>query len=46
MRFTFISTAFALLLAGVSALDKPLDIEIQNAEACTTKTKRGAQDSN
>ncbi|KAK5130768.1 hypothetical protein LTR08_001658 [Meristemomyces frigidus] len=41
MRFTNITAAIALLLAGVSALDKPLDIEVQHPVECSRKTKRG-----
>ena len=41
MRFSSVTTAFALLLAGVSALDKPLDIQVTHAVDCSRKTKTG-----
>jgi len=41
MRLTTITTAFALLLAGTSALEKPLDIQVEHAVDCTRKTKKG-----
>jgi len=41
MRFATISTALALLAAGVSALDKPLNIEVQHSAECERKTTRG-----
>ena len=36
-----ITAAFALFLASVSALDKPLDIEVTSPAECDRKTKRG-----
>ena len=41
MRFANITAAFALFLAGVSALEKPLDIKVEHAVECSRKTKRG-----
>ena len=41
MRFSNITAAFALFLAGVSALEKPLDIKVEHAVECSRKTKRG-----
>ncbi|TKA23275.1 FK506-binding protein 2 [Salinomyces thailandicus] len=41
MRFSAFTTAFALLVAGASALDKPLDIQTEHSVECTRKTKRG-----
>lgn len=41
MRFASITAAFALLLAGVSALEKPLDIEVTHPVECSRKTKKG-----
>ncbi|KAI7370841.1 FK506-binding protein [Hortaea werneckii] len=41
MRFTSITAALSLLLAGVSALDTPLDIQVEHAVECSRKTKRG-----
>ncbi|KAK4547199.1 hypothetical protein LTR36_001420 [Oleoguttula mirabilis] len=41
MRFASITAAFALLLAGASALEKPLDIEVTHPVECSRKTKRG-----
>ncbi|KAF2771023.1 FK506-binding protein 2 precursor [Teratosphaeria nubilosa] len=41
MRFTSITAALALLWAGASALEKPLDIQVEKAVECSRKTKRG-----
>ncbi|KXT03877.1 hypothetical protein AC578_8914 [Pseudocercospora eumusae] len=43
MKFTTVATALGLLFAGVSALDKPLDIDITEAKTCAEdeKTKKG-----
>lgn len=43
MKFTTVATALGLLFAGVSALDKPLDIDITEAKTCgdDEKTKKG-----
>ncbi len=41
MKFTSITAALTLLLAGASALEKPLDIEVQHSTECSRKTKRG-----
>lgn len=41
MRFSSITAAFALLVASASALEKPLDIEVQKAVECSRKTKEG-----
>ncbi|KAK5126591.1 Peptidyl-prolyl cis-trans isomerase fpr2 [Meristemomyces frigidus] len=41
MRFASITAAVALLLAGASALEKPLDIEVTHPVECSRKTKRG-----
>merc|ERR1712070_161627 len=41
MRLTSITAALSLLLAGVSALDTPLDIQVEHAVECSRKTKRG-----
>lgn len=41
MRLTSIVSALALMFASVSALDKPLDIQVDKAVECTRKTKSG-----
>ena len=41
MRFTSITAALALLAASVSALEKPLDIEVVHSTECTRKSARG-----
>ncbi|KXL50855.1 hypothetical protein M433DRAFT_7785 [Acidomyces richmondensis BFW] len=41
MRLTIFTTAFALLLAGTWALEKPLDIQVEHAVDCSRKTKKG-----
>lgn len=41
MRFSSITAALALLFAGASALDKPLDTEVLKAVECSRKTKAG-----
>ncbi|KAK5729154.1 Peptidyl-prolyl cis-trans isomerase fpr2 [Elasticomyces elasticus] len=41
MRFSSVSAAITLLLAGASALDKPLDIQIESSTDCSRKTTRG-----
>ncbi|EME89092.1 uncharacterized protein MYCFIDRAFT_86210 [Pseudocercospora fijiensis CIRAD86] len=43
MKFTTVATALGLLFAGVSALDKPLNIDITEAKTCAEdeKTKKG-----
>ena len=43
MKFTTVATALGLLFAGVSALEKPLDIDITEAKTCgeDEKTKKG-----
>ncbi|KAK3674952.1 Peptidyl-prolyl cis-trans isomerase fpr2 [Recurvomyces mirabilis] len=41
MRFSSITAALALLLAGASALDKPLNIEVTHKVECERQTKRG-----
>lgn len=41
MRFSSITAALALFFAGASALDKPLNIEVQKAVECSRKTKSG-----
>lgn len=43
MRLTSITAALSLLLAGVSALDTPLDIQVEHAVECSRKTKRGME---
>lgn len=41
MKFTNLATALSVMLVGVSALDKPLDIEYTKTSECTVKTKPG-----
>lgn len=41
MRFTGITAAIALLATAVSALDKPLDIQVDKAVECSRKTIAG-----
>jgi FK506-binding protein 2 len=41
MRITSIVSALALLFSSVSALDKPLDIQVDKAVECSRKTKSG-----
>lgn len=41
MRFSSITAAFAIFLAGTSALEKPLDIEVTHAVTCSRKSKTG-----
>ena len=41
MQFTTVTAALAILVTGVTALDKPLNIEFQNSVPCTRKTQRG-----
>ncbi|OQO01060.1 FK506-binding protein 2 [Cryoendolithus antarcticus] len=41
MRFTSFTAALALLLTGVTALDKPLNIEVTTPVECSRKTKSG-----
>ena len=41
MRTSSILTGVTLLLAGASALEKPLDIEVTHAVECSKKTKAG-----
>ncbi|EGP87107.1 unnamed protein product [Zymoseptoria tritici ST99CH_1A5] len=43
MQFTTVTAALGLFLAGVSALDKPLDIKITLSNTCADneKTKKG-----
>jgi len=41
MRLTSIVSAFALLFSAASALEKPLDIQVDKAVECTRKTKSG-----
>jgi FK506-binding protein 2 len=41
MRFSTIVASLTALVAGVSALDKPLDIKVEKAVDCTRKTVEG-----
>jgi FK506-binding protein 2 len=41
MRFSSVSATVALFLVGVSALDKPLDIQVVASSKCERKTKVG-----
>ncbi|KAH9822915.1 FK506-binding protein 2 [Teratosphaeria destructans] len=41
MRLTTITAALAMLWAGASALEKPLDIQVEKAVECSRKTQRG-----
>jgi FK506-binding protein 2 len=41
MRLTSLVSAFALLFSAASALEKPLDIQVDKAVECTRKTKSG-----
>ncbi len=41
MRFSSTMVSLGLLLTGVSALDKPLDIQIEKAVECSRKTVTG-----
>jgi len=41
MRISSITAACALLLAGASALEKPLDIQVEKSVECKRKTQRG-----
>jgi FK506-binding protein 2 len=41
MLFSSVSAVVALFLAGASALDKPLDIQVTHSTTCTRKTKVG-----
>jgi FK506-binding protein 2 len=43
MKLTAITAAFGLFLAGVSALEKPLDIEVVSSTPCPEdqQTKKG-----
>ena len=41
MRFSAITAAVALFLGSASALDKPLDIQVEKAVECSRKTKTG-----
>jgi len=41
MRLSSVSAAITLLVASVSALDKPLDIHIEHSTECSRKSARG-----
>ncbi|KAL1584043.1 hypothetical protein WHR41_08170 [Cladosporium halotolerans] len=41
MRFSSFTAAAALFLSSVSALEKPLDIQVDKAVECSRKTKAG-----
>ncbi|KAK0357225.1 Peptidyl-prolyl cis-trans isomerase fpr2 [Friedmanniomyces endolithicus] len=41
MRLSSVSAAITLLVASVSALDKPLDIQIEHSTECSRKSARG-----
>ncbi|TKA68946.1 hypothetical protein B0A55_08237 [Friedmanniomyces simplex] len=41
MRFSSVTAAITLLLAGAWALDKPLDIQVQHSTECSRKSARG-----
>lgn len=41
MRFTSMIAAVGLLSAGAFALEKPLDIQVEEAVQCSRKTKTG-----
>lgn len=41
MLFSSILASCALLLAGASALEKPLDIDVTHAVGCSKKSKLG-----
>ncbi|EMC94733.1 hypothetical protein BAUCODRAFT_74261 [Baudoinia panamericana UAMH 10762] len=41
MRLSSIAAGLTLLFVAATALDKPLDIEIQHSVECTRKTKKG-----
>ncbi|KAK0252655.1 hypothetical protein B0A54_13803 [Friedmanniomyces endolithicus] len=41
MRLSSVSAALTLLAASVSALDKPLDIQIEHSTECSRKSARG-----
>lgn len=41
MKFTTLTSALALFAASASALDKPLDIQVDKAVECTRKTTAG-----
>jgi hypothetical protein len=41
MRITSFASALALFLGAVTALDKPLDIQVTHAVECTRKAEKG-----
>jgi FK506-binding protein 2 len=41
MRITSLASALALFLGAVTALDKPLDIQVTKAVECTRKAEKG-----
>ena len=41
MRITSFASALALFLGAVTALDKPLDIQVTKAVECTRKAEKG-----
>ena len=41
MKFTTLTSALAIFAASASALDKPLDIQVDKAVECTRKTTAG-----
>jgi FK506-binding protein 2 len=41
MRITSFTSALALLLTSVTALDKPLDIQVTKAVECSRKAEKG-----
>jgi FK506-binding protein 2 len=41
MRLTSFVSALALLFSAASALEKPLDIQVDKAVECSRKTKSG-----
>ncbi|KAK1808859.1 Peptidyl-prolyl cis-trans isomerase fpr2 [Friedmanniomyces endolithicus] len=41
MRLSSVTAALTLLAASVSALDKPLDIQIEHSTECSRKSARG-----